>query len=124
SRITESEIVIAENSRLTIKVYELEQRIHALNLDKDEIICDNTHLRNRVKELVTEKDLLETDNNQICAANENLTQLNTALRIVLRDCEDKKDYYKAANIKEFEDFISNYIFSLFNNIGTLFRFNN
>ncbi|CAG8584542.1 28821_t:CDS:2 [Racocetra persica] len=90
-RIMEGEIVIAENSRLTIKVYELEQRIH---------------------------------NNQIHAANENLTQLNDALKIVLRDAEDMRDHYKAANLKEFEEFISNYIFGLFDNIGTLFRFDN
>ncbi|CAG8796071.1 36339_t:CDS:2, partial [Racocetra persica] len=97
-KITGGEIVIAENSRLTIKVYELEQRIHALNFDKNELI-------HRVEELVNEKDRLETDNNQIHA-------------------EDERDHYRAANIKEFEDFISNYIFGLFDNIGTLFRFNN
>ncbi|CAG8786700.1 25405_t:CDS:1, partial [Racocetra persica] len=116
-RITGGEIVIAENSRLTIKVYELEQRIRALNFDKNELI-------HRVKELVNEKDRLETDNNQIRAANENLTQLNNVLKIVLRDAEDMRDHYKAANLKEFKEFISNYIFSLFNNIGTLFRFDN
>ncbi|CAG8830736.1 27435_t:CDS:2, partial [Racocetra persica] len=80
-RITGGKIVIAENSRLTIKVYELEQRIRALNFDKNELI-------HRVKELVNEKDRLETANNQI----------------------HERDHYCAANIKEFEDFISNYIF--------------
>ncbi|CAG8787451.1 16655_t:CDS:2, partial [Racocetra persica] len=94
-RITGGEIVIAENSRLQVRIYELQHRINALNADKDELI----------------------HNIQIRAANENLTQLNTALRTVLRDAEDEKDHYKAANIKEFDDFISNYIFGLFNNIG-------
>ncbi|CAG8680167.1 17405_t:CDS:1 [Racocetra persica] len=111
-RITGGEIVIAENSRLTIKVYELEQRIRALNFDKNELI-------HRVEELVNEKDRLETDNNQIRAANENLMQLNDILKIVLRDAEDERDHYRAANIKEFEDFILNYIFGLFNNIEIL-----
>ncbi|CAG8557178.1 27461_t:CDS:2, partial [Racocetra persica] len=91
------EIVIAENSRLTIKVYELEQRIHALNFDKNELI-------HRVEELVNEKDRLETDNNQIHAANKNLTQLNNMLKIVLRNAEDKRDHYHAANIKKFDGF--------------------
>ncbi|CAG8700475.1 17434_t:CDS:1, partial [Racocetra persica] len=115
--ITGGEIVIAENSRLTIKVYELEQRIRTLNFDKNELI-------HRVEELVNEKDRLETDNNQIRVANENLTQLNDVLKIVLIDTEDEHDHYKAANLKEFEEFISNYFFGLFNNIGTLFRFDN
>ncbi|CAG8780482.1 5235_t:CDS:1, partial [Racocetra persica] len=82
-RITGREVVIVENSRLQIRIYELEQRIRALNLDKDELIRDNTHLRNRVEELV-----------QIHAANENLTRLNNVLKIVLRDCEDERDHYK------------------------------
>ncbi|CAG8607658.1 20769_t:CDS:2 [Racocetra persica] len=112
-KITESEIVIAENSRLTIKVNELEQRIRALNADKNE-------LRSRNEELVTERNQFEANNIQIHAANENLTQLNNTLKIILRDTEDERDHYKAANIKKFDDFISNYIFSLFNNIGTLF----
>ncbi|CAG8846692.1 17874_t:CDS:1, partial [Racocetra persica] len=67
--------------------YELEQRIRALNFDKNELI-------HRVEELVNEKDRLETDNNQICATNENLMQLNNALKIVLRDCEDEKIFIK------------------------------
>ncbi|CAG8738799.1 16503_t:CDS:1 [Racocetra persica] len=116
-RITGGEIVIAENSRLTIKVYELEQRIHTLNFDKNKLI-------HRVEELVNEKDRLETDNNQIHAANENLTQLNDMLKIVLRDAEVEHDHFRAANIKEFDDFILNYIFGLFDNIGILFRFDN
>ncbi|CAG8773683.1 9737_t:CDS:1, partial [Racocetra persica] len=116
-RITGDEIVIAENSRLTIKVYELEQRIRALNFDKNELI-------HRVEELVNEKDRLKPDNNQIRAANKNLTQLNNALKIVLRDAKDIRDHYKAANLKEYEEFISNYIFGLFDNIRTLFRFDN
>ncbi|CAG8743731.1 18792_t:CDS:1, partial [Racocetra persica] len=91
--------------------------IHALNADRDELVQENTCLRNRNQEF-------ETDNNQIRATNENLTRLNDALKIVLRDAEDERDHYRAANIKEFEDFISNYIFGLFDNIGTLFRFNN
>ncbi|CAG8809594.1 21624_t:CDS:1, partial [Racocetra persica] len=102
-RITGGEIVIAENSRLQIKVYELEQRIRAFNADRDELVQENTLLRNRNDELVT-------DNNQIRAANENLTRLNSALRIVLRDTEDERDHYRAVNIKEFDDFISNFVF--------------
>ncbi|CAG8851422.1 31142_t:CDS:1, partial [Racocetra persica] len=115
SRITSREIVIAENSRLQVRIYELQYRINALNADKDELIRKNTQLRNRNEEITNKKNQLETDNIQICAANKNLTQLNTALRTVLRDAEDKKDHYKAANIKEFDDFISNFVFGLFNN---------
>ncbi|CAG8489480.1 34461_t:CDS:1 [Racocetra persica] len=107
-RITGREIVIAENSRLQIRIYELQQTIRGLNADRDELIQENTRLRNRNQEL-------ETDNNQIHASNENLTRLNDALKIVLRDTEDEQDYYRTANIKEFEDFISNYIFGLFSN---------
>ncbi|CAG8813251.1 17005_t:CDS:2, partial [Racocetra persica] len=99
SRVTGREIVLAENARIQVRIYELQQKIIALNADKNELIQENT-------------------------PNENLTRLNTALRIVLRNTEDKKDHYKAANIKKFEDFISNYIFSLLNNIGTLFQFDN
>ncbi|CAG8743678.1 34640_t:CDS:1, partial [Racocetra persica] len=110
-------MVLAENARMQIRIYELQQQIHALNADRDELVQENTHLRNRNQEL-------ETDNNQIRAANENLTRLNNALKIVSRDAENERDHYHAANIKEFEDFISNYIFGLFNNIGILFRFDN
>ncbi|CAG8685278.1 993_t:CDS:2, partial [Racocetra persica] len=116
-RVTGGEIVLAENARMQIRIYELQQQIRALNADRDELVQENTRLRNRNQEF-------ETDNNQIRVRNENLTRLNDALKIVLRDAEDEKDHYKAANIKEFEDFISNYIFGLFNNIGTLLRFDN
>ncbi|CAG8590305.1 15024_t:CDS:1, partial [Racocetra persica] len=58
-------IVLAENARMQIRIYELEQRIHALNADKDE-------LRSRNEELVTERNQFEADNIQIHAANENL----------------------------------------------------
>ncbi|CAG8785366.1 21913_t:CDS:2, partial [Racocetra persica] len=101
-RVTGREIVIAENTRMQVRIYELQQRIIALNTDRNELICENTLLRNRNEELVTKKNQFETDNIQI----------------------HEKEHYKAANIKEFEDFISNYIFGLFNNIGTLFRFDN
>ncbi|CAG8802841.1 4767_t:CDS:1, partial [Racocetra persica] len=116
-RVTRGEMVLAENARIQIRIYELQQQICALNADRDELVQENTRLRNGNQEL-------ETDNNQIHAANKNLMQLNDALKIVLRDIEDKRDHYRAANIKEFEDFISNYIFGLFNNIGILFRFDN
>ncbi|CAG8571286.1 27938_t:CDS:2 [Racocetra persica] len=82
-----------------------------------ELVQENTCLRNRNQEL-------ERDNNQIRATNENLTRLNDVLKIVLRDTEDQRDHFKALNIEEFDNFISNYIFSLFNNIGTLFQFDN
>ncbi|CAG8818634.1 14624_t:CDS:1, partial [Racocetra persica] len=82
------EIVITENSRLQIRIYELEQRICALNADKDE-------LRSRNEELVTKRNQFEADNIQIHAANENLTRLNNALKIVLRDAEDERDHYRA-----------------------------
>ncbi|CAG8560504.1 18732_t:CDS:1, partial [Racocetra persica] len=114
------EIVLAENSRLQTKIYELQQRIIALNADRDELIQENICLKSKNEELVTERNQFETDNIQIHIANENLTRLNDMLKIVLRDCEDEKDHYKATNLKEFEEFISNYIFSLFNNIGILF----
>ncbi|CAG8851229.1 27539_t:CDS:1, partial [Racocetra persica] len=66
----------------------------------------------------------ETDNNQICATNENLTRLNDALKIVLRDAEYQRDYFKALNIEEFDNFILNYIFGLFNNVETWLQFDN
>ncbi|CAG8499392.1 9909_t:CDS:2, partial [Racocetra persica] len=116
-RITGREIVLAENAKMQIRIYELQQQIRALNADRDELVQENTRLRNRNQEF-------ETDNNQIRATNKNLTRLNDTLKIVLRDAEDERDHYRAANIKEFEDFISNYIFGLFNNIGTLLRFDN
>ncbi|CAG8714239.1 22389_t:CDS:2 [Racocetra persica] len=116
-KITGGEMVLAENARMQIKIYELQQQIRALNTDRDELVQENTCLRNR-------NDQFETDNNQTRAANENLTRLNNALKIVLRDAEDERDHYRAANIKEFEDFISNYIFGLFNNIGELLRVDN
>ncbi|CAG8696421.1 959_t:CDS:1, partial [Racocetra persica] len=115
--VTGGEIVLAENARMQIRIYELQQTIRGLNANRDELVQENTRLRNRNQEL-------ETDNNQIRATNENLTRLNDVLKIVLRDTEDERDHYRAANIKEFEDFISNYIFGLFDNIGTLFRFDN
>ncbi|CAG8618046.1 24140_t:CDS:1, partial [Racocetra persica] len=71
-RITGGEIVITENSRLQIRIYELEQRICALNADKDELIHDNTCLRSRNEELVTERNQFKADNIQIHAANKNL----------------------------------------------------
>ncbi|CAG8777508.1 8987_t:CDS:1, partial [Racocetra persica] len=116
-RITGEEIVLAENARMQIRIYELQQQIRALNTDRDDLVQENTRLRNRNQEF-------KTDNNQIRAANENLTRLNDVLKIVLRNTEDEKDHYKAANIKEFEDFISNYIFGLFTDIGALFQFDN
>ncbi|CAG8831130.1 10490_t:CDS:1, partial [Racocetra persica] len=70
-RIMGGEIIIVENSRLQIKIYELEQRICALNANKDELIRDNTHLRSRNEELVTERNQFEADNIQIHAANKN-----------------------------------------------------
>ncbi|CAG8660907.1 8977_t:CDS:1, partial [Racocetra persica] len=83
------EIVDAENLRLQTKNYELLQRIIMLNGDKDELICENIYLKNRNDELTNEKNQLEANNIQIHEANKNLTQLNTALRIVLRDAEDE-----------------------------------
>ncbi|CAG8841123.1 2197_t:CDS:1, partial [Racocetra persica] len=85
--------------------------------DRDELIRENTRLRNRNEELVNEKNQLEANNIQIHTANENLTQMNTALRNVLRDAEDEKDYYEAANLEEFNNFISNFIFRLFTNFS-------
>ncbi|CAG8760104.1 16074_t:CDS:1, partial [Racocetra persica] len=49
------EIVLAENARMQIRIYELEQRIRTLNADKDE-------LRSRNEELVTERNQFEADN--------------------------------------------------------------
>ncbi|CAG8601450.1 16611_t:CDS:2, partial [Racocetra persica] len=92
-RVTGGEMVLAENTRMQVKIYELEQQIRALNANRDELVQENTRLRNRNQEL-------ETDNNQICATNENLTRLNDTLKIVLRDAEDERDHYHAANIKE------------------------
>src|SRR5690349_9348319 len=91
--VTGGELVLAENARLQITIYELQHRIRALNADKDELIRENTQLRNRNEEL-------ETNNIQFRTENENLTKLNNALRTVLRDAEDERDHYKAANIKE------------------------
>ncbi|CAG8754754.1 7776_t:CDS:1, partial [Racocetra persica] len=65
-RVTGGEMVLAENARMQIRIYELQQQIRALNADKDELVQENTCLKNRNQEL-------ETDNNQIRAANENLT---------------------------------------------------
>lgn len=117
SRVIGGEIVIAENARLQIRIYELQQRNRALNADKNELIQENTRLRNRNEEF-------ENENVQIQRENENLKQLNDALKIVLRNAEDERDHYRAANIKEFDDFISNYIFSLFNNIWMWLRIDN
>ncbi|CAG8848802.1 30584_t:CDS:1, partial [Racocetra persica] len=64
-RVTGGEVVIAENSRLQVRIYELQHRINALTADKDELIHENTQLRNRNEELVTEKNQLEADNIQI-----------------------------------------------------------
>ncbi|CAG8724063.1 13161_t:CDS:1, partial [Racocetra persica] len=65
-RVTGREIVLAENAKMQVRIYELQQRIIALNADRNELICENMLLRNRNEEL-------ETDNIQIHAANENLT---------------------------------------------------
>ncbi|CAG8578013.1 26163_t:CDS:1, partial [Racocetra persica] len=113
-KIMDREVLVAENSRLQTKNFELLHRINALNTDKDELIRENTRLRNRNDELTNEKNQLEADNIQIREANENLTQLNTALRTVLRDAEDERDHYKAGNLEEFNNFISNFVFGLFN----------
>ncbi|CAG8819799.1 17562_t:CDS:1, partial [Racocetra persica] len=61
-RVTGGEIVLAKNARMQVRIYELQQRIIALNTDRNELIRENTLLRNRNEELVTEKNQFETNN--------------------------------------------------------------
>ena len=82
----------------------------ALLADKEQLIRENNNLRDRIQEI-------ETNNAQLIEENNNLKELNNALKIVLRETEDERDHYKALNIAEFDNFISNYIFGLFNNIS-------
>ncbi|CAG8568409.1 348_t:CDS:2, partial [Dentiscutata heterogama] len=102
--LQQSQLVL---SSTTPENTDLLQRNIALISDKEELLRINNELTIRLQEL-------ETNNAQLIETNNQITELNNGLKIVLRDAEDERDNYKMSNFAEFNNFVNNYIFGLFN----------
>jgi phage-related protein len=101
---------------------DITQRNLALLEDKNDLNKANNAAQARIEVLLNQIDQLNETNEKLTEKNEKLIQSNESLKIVLRDAEDERDFYKASNFKEFDKFIESYIFGLFR--FDIFNFNN
>jgi hypothetical protein len=110
-RLTGGEQLLQQNIQLASDNQDLLQRNIALLTDRDDLVRSNTRLETRIEGLLNEVD-------RLTQTNEHLILVNDALKIVLADCEDERNHYKNLNIRNFNIYIENFIFGLFNQIQT------
>ncbi|CAG8797753.1 30530_t:CDS:1, partial [Racocetra persica] len=65
--------------------------------------------RQQIEDLIKENEELKTKNKKLSE----LKKINNVQNLLLRDAIDKTEFYKARNFQEFDAFIYNYIFELF-----------